>query len=180
MNEASLGTPPVALPPDDRLDSWKEIAAYSNATSPPFSAGKTRGDAGPAPCARQAGVRLRVSVGTRRLVARPQSAGALEVTRRRISPGDAESPLRRRAKEARRSRSTAVALSFSRAILVCPCRDRVAPRGRDDLWRNPLDNASFRTSPILAARKPRRSHAMAGSWRSCPIAMVRWTSGSRR
>ncbi|HXP11754.1 MAG TPA: hypothetical protein VN828_24820, partial [Acidobacteriaceae bacterium] len=30
MGEASLGTPPSERPVDDRLDSWKEIAAYLN------------------------------------------------------------------------------------------------------------------------------------------------------
>jgi Tol biopolymer transport system component len=30
MGEPSSGTPPSARPPDDRLDSWKEIAAYLN------------------------------------------------------------------------------------------------------------------------------------------------------
>jgi hypothetical protein len=28
MGEPSLGTPPSERPPEDRLDSWKEIAAY--------------------------------------------------------------------------------------------------------------------------------------------------------
>ena len=30
MGESSLGTPPPVRPPEDRLDSWKEIAAYLN------------------------------------------------------------------------------------------------------------------------------------------------------
>src|SRR5580700_12004301 len=30
MGEAFPGAPPSARPPDDRLDSWKEIAAYLN------------------------------------------------------------------------------------------------------------------------------------------------------
>ena len=30
MGETSSGTPPAARPPEDRLDSWKEIAAYLN------------------------------------------------------------------------------------------------------------------------------------------------------
>src|SRR4029077_3701564 len=30
MGEASPGTPPSLRPPEDRLDSWKEIAAYLN------------------------------------------------------------------------------------------------------------------------------------------------------
>jgi len=30
MGEPSCGTPPPVRPPEDRLDSWKEIAAYLN------------------------------------------------------------------------------------------------------------------------------------------------------
>src|SRR6202140_2573666 len=30
MGQASPGTPPSVRPPEDRLDSWKEIAAYLN------------------------------------------------------------------------------------------------------------------------------------------------------
>ena len=30
MGESSPGTPPSASPSEDRLDSWKEIAAYLN------------------------------------------------------------------------------------------------------------------------------------------------------
>src|ERR1700693_1159532 len=30
MGQASPGTPPSTKPPEDRLDSWKEIAAYLN------------------------------------------------------------------------------------------------------------------------------------------------------
>ncbi len=30
MGERSLGTAPTERPPEDRLDSWKEIAAYLN------------------------------------------------------------------------------------------------------------------------------------------------------
>src|ERR1700728_923305 len=30
MGEPSLGTPPAERPAEDRLDSWKEIAAYLN------------------------------------------------------------------------------------------------------------------------------------------------------
>ena len=30
MGEPSQGTPPSVRPPEDRLDSWKEIAAYLN------------------------------------------------------------------------------------------------------------------------------------------------------
>jgi hypothetical protein len=30
MGEPSPGTPPPVRPPEDRLDSWKEIAAYLN------------------------------------------------------------------------------------------------------------------------------------------------------
>ena len=30
MGEPAAGTPPAVSPPEDRLDSWKEIAAYLN------------------------------------------------------------------------------------------------------------------------------------------------------
>jgi hypothetical protein len=36
-----MGEPPGA-PPEDRLDSWEEIAAYLTATSRPSSAGRSR------------------------------------------------------------------------------------------------------------------------------------------
>jgi hypothetical protein len=59
MGEPSLGTPQSQRPLEDRLDSWKEIAAHLDRDGPTL--GEAGGDARSPPPARPDGLGLRVT-----------------------------------------------------------------------------------------------------------------------
>ena len=146
MNEASFGTPPVALLPEDRLDSWKEIAAYLKRDVTTVQRWEKREGM---PVRRHVHGKLGSVYAFR---------SELDVwSRGRNLPGvldgnaamdqsveTAESPVPSAApRQPRRSRGTVAALSLSVAILVAIAAIGWRLERRDYFWRNPLDNATF-------------------------------------
>ena len=139
MAETFLRRAARAAAPDDRLDSWKEIAAYLNRDVTTVQRWeKARGDAGPPARSRQAGFGLCLSVRAGRLDTQPQPAADGRDVARASSRASAPDIARRieaidgsRGPWPRRRCSSALAATWWQL------------ERRDYFWRNPLDDAQF-------------------------------------
>ena len=170
-------SPPAERPPDDRLDSWKEIAAYLRRDVTTVQRWEKREGM---PVHRHLHQKMgSVYAFKTDLDAWARSRGSLSSP----SPTSSRSPSARRSRLRPPQRGVGGGASGSLprpARSSSPLRDgssrKPGPRRRTR-WRT----RGFCRSPTsTASSRPPRFRATEGSWPSCPIATGRWTCGSPR
>ena len=181
MGEPSLGTPPSERPPEDRLDSWKEIAAYLKRDVTTVQRWEKREGM---PVHRHLHDRMGSVYASRAELdawMRSRNLPAAQENGNNATSPDPPAQAPRPAISTFLSQMELSSCRWQRRQLRWRLAQASGCRGRSTSGETPSLTHDFRRSRTsMDWSRPLRCPATAISWRFCRTGTDRWTSGLRR